>query len=137
MIKTTFPSLALPCPPPNPEPEGGQLSRGGVEWVGRVSQHRKWGGGCALCSSGMDGVLAFQIAPFPAGKEVTKENAFGSSPSILRLQLSWGQGWRRRYPTYIHHHAWGFRGWVQDARGRPKLEEMCSQGVLGGSSGQR
>lgn len=40
MTKTTFPSLALPCPP-NPESEWGQLSRGGVEWVGSFSQHRK------------------------------------------------------------------------------------------------
>lgn len=77
MIKTTmFLSLALPCPP-NPEPERGQLSRGGVEWVGSISQHRKWRGGCALRFS-RDGVLAFQIAPIPAGEEVTRENAFGS-----------------------------------------------------------
>lgn len=97
MIKTTtFLTLALPYSPPHPSPEleWGQLSRGGVEWVGGISQHRKWGGGCALCSSG-DGVLAFQISPVPAGEEVTGENAFGSSPplhplvaAVLRTRLA-------------------------------------------------
>lgn len=54
-------------------------AQGGVEWVGSVSQHRKWGGGCALRSSG-DEVLAFQIVPIPAGEEVTRENDRQSLP---------------------------------------------------------
>lgn len=60
-------SLVLPSPP-NPEPERGQLSRGGVEWVGCISQHRKWGGDCALRSCG-DGVLAFLIALVQLGRK--------------------------------------------------------------------
>lgn len=129
----TFPSLALPCPPPNtnPEPEWGQLSRGGVEWVGSISQYRKWGGGYALHSSG-DGVLAFLIAPIPAGEEVTRENAFGSHPHPHpQAAAVLGHGWRRRYP-HFHHQGWGFRRWGQDASGRPKSEQMCSQGALEG-----
>lgn len=81
-----------------------------------------------------DGVLAFQIAPIPAGEEVTKENAFGSIP-----------------PPQLHPHAAAVLGTQpapevppppppgqgvpevgQDARGRPKSEQMCSQGALVG-----
>ena len=101
--------------PPNPEPDWGQLSRGGVEWVGSTSQRRKWGGGCLLRSS-RDRVLAFQIAPVPSGEEVTREKACKSRPPIPRLQLSWEHGWRRRYP-HFHLQGRGFRGWSQDARG--------------------
>ena len=116
MIQTTaFPRLALPCaaPPPNPEPDSGQLSRGGVEWVGSISQRRKWGGGCLLRSS-RDRVLAFQIAPVPSGEEVTREKARKSRPPIRRLQLSWEHGRRRRYP---HFHLQG--------RGVPGAEPGC------------
>lgn len=62
-----FPAWVYPTPL-NPEPERGQLSRGGVEWVGNISQHRKWGGGCTLGSRG-DGVLAFLIDPVQLGRK--------------------------------------------------------------------
>lgn len=70
MIKTTtFLSLALlPHHYHHQEPEWGQLSRGGVEWVASISQYRKWGGGCSLRSCG-DGVLAFWIALVQLGRK--------------------------------------------------------------------
>lgn len=52
---------------------------------------------CPLLLRGWDGVLAFQIAPIPAGEEVTREKAFGSIPphtlhpraaAVLRTRLA-------------------------------------------------
>lgn len=101
--------------PSNPEPDWGQLSRGGVEWVGSISQCRKWGGGCLLRSS-RDRVLAFQIAPVPSGEEVTREKARKSRPPICDCSCLGNTAGAGGTPTSTSR-AGGFRGWSQDARG--------------------
>lgn len=136
MIKTTFLTLALPCPPTPPHTHTALSLNGGscpgVGWNGWESFPSIGNGEAAVPSAPPGWGLGLPDSPNPSWggsdqRECIWEHPTPPPNSIPTLQLSWGHSRRRRYP-HLHHQGRGFRRWARMRGGDQSLNKCAPKG---------